>query len=39
MHNVHIFSKENPAYNKSQPGSRRRMPVKAVKKAEGPVAG
>ena len=38
MHNVHIFSKKNPAYNKSQPGSRRRMPVKAVKKAEGPVA-
>lgn len=37
MHNVHIFSKKNPAYNKSQPGSRRRMPVKAVKKAEGPV--
>ena len=38
MHNVHIFSSKNPAYNKSQPGSRRRMPVKAVKKAEGPVA-
>ena len=38
MHNVHIFSKKNPAYNKSQPGSRRKMPVKAVKKAEGPVA-
>lgn len=38
MHNVHIFSKENPPYNKSQPGSRRKMPVKAVKKAEGPVA-
>ena len=38
MHNVHIFSKTNPAFNKSQPGSRRRMPVKAVKKAEGPVA-
>lgn len=38
MHNVHIFSKKNPAFNKSQPGSRRKMPVKAVKKAEGPVA-
>ena len=38
MHNVHIFSRENPAFNKSQPGSRRKMPVKAVKKAEGPVA-
>ena len=38
MHNVHIFSRENPAFNRSQPGSRRKMPVKAVKKAEGPVA-
>jgi plastocyanin len=38
MHNVHIFSRANPAFNKSQPGSRRKMPVKAVKKAEGPVA-
>jgi plastocyanin len=37
MHNVHIFSKKNTAVNKSQPGSRRKMPVKAVKKAEGPV--
>ena len=38
MHNVHVFSRVNPAFNKSQPGSRRKMPVKAVKKAEGPVA-
>jgi uncharacterized protein (DUF433 family)/plastocyanin len=36
-HNVHIFSSVNPAFNKSQPGSRRKMNVKAVKKAEGPV--
>jgi hypothetical protein len=36
-HNVHIFSAANPAFNKSQPGSRRKMNVKAVKKAEGPV--
>lgn len=37
-HNVHIFSSENPAFNKSQPGTRRKMNVKAVKKAEGPVS-
>ncbi len=37
-HNVHIFSSMNPAFNKSQPGTRRKMNVKAVKKAEGPVA-
>ena len=37
-HNVHIFSSTNPAFNKSQPGTRRKMNVKAVKKAEGPVA-
>ncbi len=36
-HNVHIFSSVNPAFNKSQPGSRRKMNVKAIKKAEGPV--
>ena len=37
-HNVHIFSSVNTAFNKSQPGTRRKMNVKAVKKAEGPVA-
>ncbi|MCE2393187.1 hypothetical protein J4G02_01075 [Candidatus Poribacteria bacterium] len=36
-HNVHIFSSVNPAFNKSQPGTRRKMNVKAIKKAEGPV--
>ena len=36
-HNVHIFSSVNTAFNKSQPGTRRKMNVKAVKKAEGPV--
>ena len=36
-HNVHIFSSANPAFNKSQPGTRRKMNIKAVKKAEGPV--
>ena len=37
MHNVHIFSKINKGVNKPQPKTRRRMPLKAVKKAEGPV--
>ena len=37
-HNVHIFSSVNTAFNKSQPGTRRKMNVKAVKKAEGPVS-
>ena len=36
-HNVHIFSSVNAAFNKSQPGTRRKMNIKAVKKAEGPV--
>ena len=36
MHNVHIFGK-NPV-NKPQPKSRRKMPLKAVKEAEGPVS-
>ena len=36
MHNVHIFS-SNPV-NKPQSKNRRRMPLKAVKKAEGPVS-
>ena len=35
MHNVHIFS-SNPV-NKPQAKTRRKMPLKAVKKAEGPV--
>jgi len=37
MHNVHIFSKINKSVNKAQPKARRKMPLKAVKKAEGPV--
>ena len=37
MHNVHIFSKINKPVNKAQPKARRKMPLKAVKKAEGPV--
>ena len=37
MHNVHIFSSINAAVNKPQPKTRRKMPLKAVKKAEGPV--
>ena len=36
MHNVHIFG-NNPV-NKPQPKARRKMPLKAVKKAEGPVS-
>lgn len=36
MHNVHIFG-SNPV-NKPQPKSRRKMPLKAVKKAEGPIS-
>lgn len=34
-HNVHIFSKK--PVNKQQPKTRRKMPLAAVKKAEGPV--
>ena len=37
MHNVHIFSSINTAVNKPQSKTRRKMPLKAVKKAEGPV--
>ncbi len=37
MHNVHIFSNINKAINKSQPKHVRRLTVKSVKKAEGPV--
>ena len=36
MHNVHIFG-NNPV-NKPQPKTRRKMPLKAVKEAEGPVS-
>lgn len=38
MHNVHIFSNINKAVNKPQSKNRRRMPLAAVKKAEGPVS-
>ena len=38
MHNVHIFSSINSPVNKPQAKSRRKMPLKAVKKAEGPVS-
>ena len=37
-HNVHIFSEANPPFNKLQPATRRKMNIKAVKKAEGPVS-
>jgi len=37
MHNIHIFSETNKAYNKAQPKSRRKMRLPKVKKAEGPV--
>jgi plastocyanin len=37
MHNIHIFSEVNKAYNKAQPKSRRKMRLPKVKKAEGPV--
>ena len=37
MHNVHIFSKINKPVNRAQPKARRKMPLQAVKKAEGPV--
>ena len=36
MHNVHIFSKINKSVNRPQPKTRRKMPLKAVKKVEGP---
>ena len=38
MHNVHIFSSINKPVNKPQAKNRRKMPIQAVKKAEGPVA-
>ena len=38
MHNVHIFSIVNKPLNKPQSKNRRKMPLKAVKKAEGPVS-
>jgi plastocyanin len=38
MHNVHIFSDINKSVNKPQAKSRRKMPLKAVKKVEGPVS-
>jgi plastocyanin len=37
MHNVHIFSGINKPYNKAQTKNRKRMPIPAVKKSEGPV--
>ena len=37
-HNVHIFSSINKPVNKQQTKNRRRMPLAAVKKAEGPVS-
>ncbi len=37
MHNVHIFSEINKPVNRAQPKARRKMPLKAVQKAEGPV--
>ncbi|MXY27617.1 hypothetical protein F4Y59_05575 [Candidatus Poribacteria bacterium] len=37
-HNVHIFSSVNKPVNKQQTKNRRRMPLAAVKKAEGPVS-
>lgn len=37
MHNVHIFSEINKGINRPQPKTVRRMRLKAVKKAEGPV--
>ena len=38
MHNVHIFSTVNRSVNRPQAKSRRKLPLKAVKKAEGPVS-
>jgi len=38
MHNIHIFSEVNKAYNKAQPKTRRKMRLPKVTKAEGPVA-
>lgn len=37
-HNVHIFSSVNKPVNKQQTKNRKKMPLAAVKKAEGPVA-
>ncbi len=37
-HNVHIFSSVNKPVNKQQTKNRRKMPLAAVKKAEGPVS-
>ena len=37
-HNVHIFSSINRPVNKQQTKNRRKMPLAAVKKAEGPVS-
>ena len=37
-HNVHIFSSINKPVNKQQTKNRRKMPLAAVKKAEGPVS-
>lgn len=37
-HNVHIFSSINTPVNKQQTKNRKKMPLKAVKKAEGPVS-
>jgi plastocyanin len=36
-HNVHIFSIVNKPVNKQQTKNRKKMPLKSVKKAEGPV--
>jgi len=37
MHNIHIFSETNKAYNKAQSKARRKMRLPKVKKAEGPI--
>ena len=37
-HNVHIFSSINQPVNKQQTKNRKKMPLKSVKKAEGPVS-
>lgn len=37
-HNVHIFSSVNKPVNKQQTKNRKKMPLKSVKKAEGPVS-
>ena len=37
MHNVHVFSKINAPVNKAMSKARRKMPLAAAKRAEGPV--